>query len=104
IYRSWRRVLVPPLVALVQRCKDRVKMPVKSGPIQRPVTPLRQGEMLNSRFSRKSNRHGNSMKPCSASTGGSAGLLPQLAAPVVVSTGVLTAVDPDLVVEDNGYR
>ena len=32
------------------------------------------------------------------------GHLPQVAAPVVVGAGVLTAVDPDLVLEDYGDR
>jgi hypothetical protein len=36
------------------------------------------------------------MKSWSALTGGPAGHLPQVATPVVVSTGVLAAVDPDL--------
>jgi hypothetical protein len=32
------------------------------------------------------------------------GHLPQIAAPVVVEAGVLPAIDPDLVAEDNGDR
>jgi hypothetical protein len=68
------------------------------------IVQLHRPDDQPGRLDRKSNRHGNSMKSWSALTGGAAGHLPQVATPVVVSTGVLAAVDPDLVVEDDGDR
>ena len=77
---------------------------VKFGPLRYPARWLRQSEMPSTRFSRESNRHDHRFSARSASGDCACCHLPQIAAPVIICAGVLSAENPDLALEDHADR